>query len=129
MTSTDKPGLAICLRILSGVLFAGMLICVKLVSADVPLGEIVFYRSAFALIPLVIFLWVRREFPSGLATKRPIRTGTNMIKHRSTLENHGYAPRCADSGRVTFPDAAAHFVQSAFGAFARSRFSAFTRRG
>lgn len=71
MTPTDKPGLAIGLRILSGVLFAGMLICVKLVSAVVPLGEIVFYRSAFALIPLVIFLWLRREFPSGLATKRP----------------------------------------------------------
>lgn len=72
MTTTDNPGLAIGLRILSGVLFAGMLVCVKAVSADVPLGEIVFYRSAFAMIPLVIFLWIRREFPTGLATKRPL---------------------------------------------------------
>lgn len=72
MTPPDNPGLAIGLRILSGVLFAGMLICVKAVSEDVPLGEIVFFRSAFAMIPLVIFLWIRREFPSGLATKRPV---------------------------------------------------------
>lgn len=71
MTSPDNPRLAIGLRILSGVLFAGMLVCVKAVSADAPLGEIVFYRSAFALIPLVIFLWIRREFPGGLATTRP----------------------------------------------------------
>lgn len=71
MTNTDKPGLAIGLRILSGVLFAGMLIYVKAVSTAVPLGEIVFFRSAFALIPLTLFLWIRREFPQGLATKRP----------------------------------------------------------
>jgi drug/metabolite transporter (DMT)-like permease len=60
------------LRILSGVLFAGMIICVKAVSEDVPLGEIVFFRSAYALIPLIVFLWLRGEFPQGLATKRPI---------------------------------------------------------
>jgi drug/metabolite transporter (DMT)-like permease len=72
MTEAENAGLAIGLRILSGVLFAGMLVCVKVVSTDVPLGEIVFFRSAFALIPLVIFLWIRREFPGGLVTKRPL---------------------------------------------------------
>lgn len=72
MSDPDNPSLAISLRIFSGILFAGMLICVKAVSADVPLGEIVFFRSAIALIPLVIFLWIRREFPHGLATKRPV---------------------------------------------------------
>ena len=71
MTTTDKPGLAIGLRILSGILISGMYVCVKEVGTSVPLGEIVFFRSAFALIPLVIFLWVRHEFPSGLSTKRP----------------------------------------------------------
>lgn len=71
MTTTDKPGLAIGLRILSGILISGMYVCVKEVGTAVPLGEIVFFRSAFALIPLVIFLWVRREFPSGLSTQRP----------------------------------------------------------
>jgi drug/metabolite transporter (DMT)-like permease len=52
-------------------MMAGMYVCVKTVSEDVPLGEIVFFRSFFALLPLVIFLWVRYEFPHGLATKRP----------------------------------------------------------
>ncbi|MEM1235161.1 MAG: DMT family transporter [Pseudomonadota bacterium] len=68
---TDNPALGISLRLLSGFLFAGMFVSVKAVSDDVPLGEIVFFRSFFALIPLVIFLWLRGEFPSGLATKRP----------------------------------------------------------
>ncbi|MEM7519411.1 MAG: DMT family transporter [Pseudomonadota bacterium] len=77
MTETDRPLLGIGLRIASGVLMAGMFICVKVVSTDVPLGEIVFFRSFFALIPLVIFLWLRREFPSGLATKRP---GAHLVR-------------------------------------------------
>ncbi len=72
MTGTDKPALGIGLRLLSGVLMGGMFVSVKAVSEAVPLGEIVFFRSFFALIPLVIFLWMRREFPHGLATKRPL---------------------------------------------------------
>ncbi|MEP2640728.1 DMT family transporter [Roseobacter sp.] len=71
MTDTDRPALAIGLRILSGVLAAGMFVAVKAVSGDIPLGEIVFFRSFFALVPLVVFLWLRNEFPGGLATKRP----------------------------------------------------------
>ena len=71
MSLTDRPGLGISLRILSGVLMAGMYVCVKAVSDHVPLGEIVFFRSFFALFPLVLFLYVRNEFPHGLATKRP----------------------------------------------------------
>ncbi|WP_420861519.1 DMT family transporter [Algirhabdus cladophorae] len=72
MTEIDHPRFGIALRILSGALFAGMIICAKAVSEDVPLGEIVFFRSAFAMIPLILFLWLRGEFPQGLATKRPI---------------------------------------------------------
>ena len=71
MSSVDRPSLGVALRILSGLLFAGMLISVKAVSEDVPLGEIVFFRCTFALIPLVIFLYLRGEFPGGLARKRP----------------------------------------------------------
>ncbi len=72
MSDADKPMLGIGLRVLSGVLFAGMVVCVKAVSEDVPLGEIVFFRSVFALMPLIVFLWLRHEFPQGLATKRPM---------------------------------------------------------
>lgn len=48
-----------------------------------PLGEVVFFRSFFAIIPLVLFLWVRGEFPQGMATKRPfqhlLRSGFGAI--------------------------------------------------
>lgn len=83
MNTTDRPKLAIYLRLFSGILIAGMYVSVKAVSDDVPLGEIVFYRSFFALIPLIIFLWYRGEFPGGLATKRPwghfLRAGFGAI--------------------------------------------------
>ncbi|MBK5926818.1 EamA family transporter [Rhodobaculum claviforme] len=64
-------GQGIALRILSGLLFAAMVACVKTVADAVPLGQIVFFRSFFALGPLVLFLWLRNEFPSGLRTRRP----------------------------------------------------------
>ena len=67
----DRPALGISLRILSGSLFAVMAIFVKKVSNDVPVGQIVFFRSAFALIPLLVFLWMMGKFPKGLATRRP----------------------------------------------------------
>lgn len=53
-------------------MFAAMTLCIKLVSDTIPLGQVVFFRSAFALIPLVVFLYARREFPAGLSTKRPL---------------------------------------------------------
>ncbi|PZX17135.1 EamA domain-containing membrane protein RarD [Palleronia aestuarii] len=70
-TANDLPWRGIGLRILSGLLFAGMIVMVKALSEEVPLGEIVFFRSAFALIPLVVFLRMRGEFPSGLRSGRP----------------------------------------------------------
>lgn len=67
----DRPARGIALRLLSGVLFTGMAVCVKATSDVVPTGQIVFYRSAFALLPLAIFLWWRGELPGGLRTTRP----------------------------------------------------------
>lgn len=72
MTRPDNPSLGIALRILSGILFTGMVVCVKALSDAAPLGQIVFFRSFFALIPLVIFLMLRHEFPGGLRTTRPL---------------------------------------------------------
>lgn len=77
MSAVEYPGLGISLRILSGFLFAGMFISVKTVSDDVPLGQIVFFRSLFAIIPLIVFLGLRGEFPNGLATQRP---GAHMLR-------------------------------------------------
>ncbi len=68
----ERPWLGVFLRVLAGLLFAAMSICVKGLSGSTPLGEIVFFRSLFALIPLAVFLWVRSELPSGLATRRPL---------------------------------------------------------
>ena len=68
----ERPWLGASLRVLAGLLFAAMSVCVKSLSGSIPLGEIVFYRSLFALIPLVLFLWLRSELPSGLATRRPL---------------------------------------------------------
>ncbi|WP_341367826.1 DMT family transporter [Yoonia sp. BS5-3] len=72
MSISDRPSLGIGLRVLSGILFTAMVVCVKAVSDSVPVGQTVFFRSFFALIPLVIFLALRQEFPSGLATQRPV---------------------------------------------------------
>ncbi|SJN13450.1 integral membrane protein, putative [Halomonas citrativorans] len=68
----DKPTLGIWLRVLSGLLFTGMLVCIKAVSDEVPVGQSVFFRSLFALLPIMVFLMIRREFPGGLATRRPL---------------------------------------------------------
>lgn len=67
----DRPLAGIILRLLSGMLFTGMMVCVKAASEATPLGQIVFFRSIFALLPVVLFLLWRREFPAGLATRRP----------------------------------------------------------
>ncbi|QBF32692.1 DMT family transporter [Thalassococcus sp. S3] len=62
----------IALRILSGLLFTAMAATIKAIGDAVPLGQLVFFRSAVAMVPLVIFLWARQEFPQGLATRRPM---------------------------------------------------------
>lgn len=67
----DRPLAGIVLRLLSGVLFTGMMVCVKAVSETVEVGQTVFFRSAFALIPIMSFMMWRKEFPRGLATRRP----------------------------------------------------------
>ena len=83
MTVSDRPSLGISLRVFAGLLSAGMFICVKAAGPDVPLGEVVFFRSFFAVIPLTLFLWVRGEFPHGLATQKPfqhlLRSGFGAI--------------------------------------------------
>lgn len=66
------PRLGVGLRVLSGVLFTAMAAVIKVIGDAATLGQIVFFRSAVAMVPLVLFLWLRREFPHGLATRRPL---------------------------------------------------------
>ena len=67
--STDFKGIS--LRVGATFFFTVMVLFVKWLSDEIPVGQVVFFRSAFALVPLVLFLMWTREFPSGLATKRP----------------------------------------------------------
>lgn len=79
------------LRILSGLLFTAMAALVKAIGDSASLGQIVFFRSAVAMVPLVIFLWLRNEFPQGLATRRLF----------------GHLARCAMGGAAMFTSFAA----------------------
>lgn len=66
-----NEALGITLRILSTLAFALMGVCVKALGDTVPLGQVVFFRSTVALLPLVVFLWWRGDWPRGLMTSRP----------------------------------------------------------
>lgn len=68
--NSDVVGIS--LRIGATLFFTIMVLFIKLIAEEIPVGQVVFFRSAFALIPLVIFLSMRNEFPSGLRTKRPM---------------------------------------------------------
>lgn len=67
--SIDFKGIS--LRVGATFFFTLMVIFIKWLSDEIPVGQVVFFRSAFALIPLVLFLMWTRDFPSGLSTKRP----------------------------------------------------------
>ncbi|MGL4636105.1 MAG: DMT family transporter [Beijerinckiaceae bacterium] len=69
MTSNIRAG--ILLRLLSTLLFGLMAMAVRLASAEAPVGQIVFWRSAVALIPIVLYLWSRGQFPMALKTDNP----------------------------------------------------------
>lgn len=61
----------IVLKLVSVAVFVVMQVCIK-ASGDVPAGQIVFFRTAFALIPIVIFLTWQRSLRTAFATKRPL---------------------------------------------------------
>ena len=93
------------LRILSGVLFMAMALCIKLSTTTVPLGQIVFFRSAFAMIPLVIFLVVLGDFPRGLYTKRPwghvARSGLGTVAMFTSFATIAHLP-LAESTLISY---------------------------
>lgn len=60
------------LRLASTALFGVMNLFVRLASSDAPTGQIVFWRSSVALIPIILYLMWRGEFPRALRTKRPL---------------------------------------------------------
>lgn len=69
-TPEQAERFGILLRILSGLAFTLMSGLIKYLSEAIPLGQLVFFRSAFALIPLLAFLFWQHDFPRALKTKR-----------------------------------------------------------
>jgi drug/metabolite transporter (DMT)-like permease len=63
-----KPVLGIALKVLSALAFTVMSAGIKHVSADYPTGEIVFFRSAFAIVPLLLWLGWRGDLISSVRT-------------------------------------------------------------
>jgi len=63
-----KPLLGIVLKILSALAFTVMSAGIKHVSAVYPTGEIVFFRSAFAVVPLLVWLAWRGDLVNSVRT-------------------------------------------------------------
>ncbi|MEQ8393285.1 MAG: DMT family transporter [Thalassospira sp.] len=59
------------LRLAATGLFAIMSLFVRMASFEAPVGQIVFWRSSVALLPIILYLMWRKEFPRALRTKRP----------------------------------------------------------
>lgn len=53
---TVKPALGVSLKILSALAFTLMAATIKLASEHFPTGQLIFFRSAFALVPLLVWL-------------------------------------------------------------------------
>jgi drug/metabolite transporter (DMT)-like permease len=63
-----NPLLGISLKVVSALVFTLMSAGLKRVSADYPVGELVFFRSAFAIVPLVVWLSWRGDLINSIRT-------------------------------------------------------------
>lgn len=63
-----NPLLGISLKVLSALAFTIMSAGIKRVGSDYPTGEIVFFRSAFAILPLVVWLSLRGDLIRAVRT-------------------------------------------------------------
>ena len=76
-----QPLLGIAFKVASTLVFTVMATLIKLVSARYPVGELVFFRSAFALIP--VFIWVAWR---AWGSSSDWRWGRHSVLIRSTIE-------------------------------------------
>lgn len=67
----SNPMKGILLKISSVVVFLIMSTCIKLAGTGLAAGQITFYRSAFAIIPIAIYLAYRGELRAGFYTRNP----------------------------------------------------------
>ncbi len=67
-----KPLLGISLKVLSALVFTMMSATLKTLTARYPVGEIVFFRSAFALLPLLVWLKWEGDLVNAVRTKNVV---------------------------------------------------------
>jgi drug/metabolite transporter (DMT)-like permease len=67
----DNPMAGIGLKVISVAVFLTMASLLK-ASEGIPPGQMVFFRSFFAILPIVVFLAMRRELLEGVKTTRPM---------------------------------------------------------
>lgn len=67
------------LRLLSVLLMTTTSAAVHGAADTVPIGQIIFWRSSLALIPIVLYMALREDFPKVLATSRPGMHATRSL--------------------------------------------------
>ncbi len=69
-TRSENPLKGIVFKIVSVSIFVGMSTLIKY-AGPLPAGQVVFFRSFFAMLPIMIFFWWRKDFAGAFATSRP----------------------------------------------------------
>jgi drug/metabolite transporter (DMT)-like permease len=67
-----QPLLGIAFKVLSALAFTLMSAGIKRLGADYPTGELVFFRSAFALLPLLVWLAWQGDLASAVRTRNVV---------------------------------------------------------
>jgi drug/metabolite transporter (DMT)-like permease len=69
----SSPLFGIALKLMSLVSFMAMVTIIKLAGQkEIPIGEIVFFRSAFATLPVIVYMAARGVFSGGWKTRHPL---------------------------------------------------------
>ncbi len=66
-----NPLRGILFKVTSVMVFVLMQACIKSAGPDIPAGQITFYRSAFAIVPIVLYLAVQGELRGAFHTQSP----------------------------------------------------------
>lgn len=69
----------IALRLAATFLITAMSAVVHALAAEVPVGQIIFWRSSVALVPIVLYMLLKGQFPAALATRRPLAHVTRSL--------------------------------------------------
>ena len=67
-----NPLRGIVLKVCSVTVFVAMQTCIKLAGSGIPPGQISFYRSAFAILPIIVYLAWRGELRMAMQTDNPL---------------------------------------------------------